>query len=197
MLRMQVALMLSLAAGGLYADQWSAPQTFAAFSPDGQRFVRIYPGCTADRRFGYDCSRKGEPAMAEFFHRQRDHSYRRVAQVLLSNPIAPGEVWLTNQGQLITFDNWHERGHGKVVAIYDSRGKRLAAYELTDLLTREEIDLLPSSVSSREWRCDRWPGFYERGQKLHVALRSGGDAVFELSSGAFTRVRAETSCESP
>jgi hypothetical protein len=65
---------------------------------------------------------KGAYANALFYERQADRSYRLAAEAALLNPVAPIDLLLGNSGYLIAFDNWHNMGYGKAVAIYGPDG---------------------------------------------------------------------------
>lgn len=56
-------------------------------------------------------------------------------------------------GVFVTFDNWHEMGHGDdVMVIYNGTGDLVRKYSLQDFFSGPEIDDLPRSVSSIDWR---------------------------------------------
>ena len=124
---------LALGATAVFADDWPGPRTVSVFSEDGGRFVRLVPGTSVGETVGFAGAPNGGPARGEFDVRQRDRSYRLVADVALANPVAPVEALVSNTGHLITFDNWHNAGYGAVVAIYDPSGRLVRAWWLEDL----------------------------------------------------------------
>ena len=104
-----------------WADSWPGPRVVNVFSGNGQYFVRILPGKSVGDTFGFADAAKGPYARAEFYARQPDRSYQLAADVSLKNPVAPIDVIVSNQ-VICAFDNWHNLGYGKVVAIYDRKG---------------------------------------------------------------------------
>ncbi len=123
------------------------------FSADGARFVRVTPGRSLGDSVGFEGANRGAYARAAFYERQADRSYRLTADVALLNPIAPVDLLLSNAGYLITFDNWHNLGYGKAVAIYGPSGKPVASWQLEQLYPHDQLDSIKKSVSSRWWRC--------------------------------------------
>jgi hypothetical protein len=166
------------------ADDWAAPQTKEVFSASREYFVRVTPGESLGDTFGFPGQKKGKYATAEFYRRHQDRSYRLVSEAVLLHPIAPVEFFVSNDGRLATIDNWHNIGYGKVVSIYDSRGKVVQSYELTDLFQDEEIGAFGRSVSSIHWR--NGPTYIRQDQKtLLITVKSGGDFLFGLETGRF------------
>ena len=160
--------------GDARADSWPAPRTREAFSESRQYFVRIYPGV----------ERNGRYATAEFYRREPDRSYRLVAEANLLNPVAPVEFLVADNGHLVTVDNWHNVGHGKVMVLYDATGRLIRAYELRELFSPEEIQRFPHSVSSIQWR--KGPVYVRQDQKTTLVTVAGGaDFLFGVESGRF------------
>jgi len=187
---------LAFSAALLRADDWPGPIQTQVFSQDGGRFVRILPGDSISDTVGFAGAAKGSYARAELYRRQPDRSYTLVADIELVNPVAPVEALLSNTGVLITFDNWHNAGYGKVVAIYSAQGKRLAAKELKDLYSAESIEAVPSSVSSRWWRC-RPLGWSDPAKQTKVFVHEfrGGYFVFDLTDGSHRYDAGSAPCE--
>src|SRR6476660_6123676 len=129
------------------SDDWPAPIIREVFSPSRACFVRIIPGKSFGDTVGFSGAGKGPYATAEFYRLEKDRSYRLAATASLLNPVAPIEFLVTDRGVLITLDNWHNMGYGKVVAIYSPEGKPIRAYGLSDLFTKSEIDGFRHSVS--------------------------------------------------
>lgn len=178
-----------------WADSWPGPRVVNVFSGNGQYFVRILPGKSVGDTFGFAGAAKGPYARAEFYARQPDRSYQLVADVSLKNPVAPIDAIVSNQGDLLTFDNWHNLGYGKVVAIYDREGMNVAAYELEALYDETKIKKIPRSVSSRWWRCSPHGFSNPEGQaKVYVTERLGGAFVFDLKTGKFEYNPGKATC---
>lgn len=166
-------------------DEWPAPVIREVFSQSRTYFVRVVPGKSFGDTVGFSGLAKGPFATAEFYHLEKDRSYRLAAAASLLNPVAPAEFLVTDDGFLITLDNWHNLGYGKVVALYTPVGKAIRAYELSDLFTKAEIEGFDHSVSSIQWR--KFNGSYVRpgGDTINVTITdTGGAFIFELS-GAY------------
>ena len=166
------------------ADDWPAPRIRESFSESREHFVRVTPGESLGDVVGFAGSKKGRFARAEFYRRGKDRSYKLVAETTLSNPMAPVEFFVSDGGRLITVDNWHNLGYGKVVAIYDSRGRRVRSYDLAGLFLPAEIEAFPQSVSSIHWR--KGPLYIRPDQKTFlITVKSGADFVFGLETGKY------------
>ena len=187
--------LLLLAAASLTADDWPAAQRTEIFSENGERFVRIAPGESLGDVYGFTGAEKGRYARAEFFVRAEDRSFRLVAEVDLVHPVAPVDALLSNEGRLITFDNWHNAGFGKVVAIYASDGKLVKAYELEDLYGEEDLPRIARSVSSRWWRCKPF-GWSDPDKQTRVYLHEAleGYFVFDLTDGSHSHEPGASPC---
>jgi hypothetical protein len=170
---------------GVQGDEWPAPVMREVFSQSRAYFVRVLPGKSFGDTVGFSGTAKGPFATAEYYRLEKDRSYRLAATAPLLNPVAPAEFFVTDSGFLITLDNWHNRGYGKVVAFYTPEGKPIRAYELSDLFTKSEISRFDHSVSSIQWR--KFAGDYVRpgGDTFNVTINDiGGGFVFELN-GAY------------
>jgi hypothetical protein len=179
-----LAAVLSFTTRLVRADDWAAPQTREVFSASREHFVRVTPGESLGDTFGFAGEKKGKYAAAEFYRRDRDRSYRLVAETILLHPVAPVEFFVSNDGRLATIDNWHNLGYGKIVSIYDSGGKIVRSYELKDLFQDDEIKAFRRSVSSIHWR--NGPAYIRPDQKtLLITVKSGGDFLFGIETGQF------------
>ena len=180
------------------ADDWPAARVKNVFSEDGARFVRITPGDNIGATVGFKGAKKGRNGRAEFYVRQRDRSYTLIADVELPNPVAPVDALLSNTGSLITFDNWHNVGYGKVVVIYDARGAIVRAHDLEHLYPREKVGRVPMSVSSRWWRCAPLGDVELQAQRrVYVPEFSGGYFIFDLQTGGFEYSAGTAPCQRP
>jgi hypothetical protein len=180
------------------ADDWPAATIQTVFSGHGERFVRIVPGKSIGDTVGFAGAPKGPYARGEFYARQPDRSYRMVAEVALQNPISPTEALLTDAGYLVTFDNWHNLGYGKILAIYRPDGVLVRAVTAEELYTAEQLRRIPMSVSSRWWRC-RPHGFVDpdRQTAIYVTEYLGGTFTFQLGDGAFEYHPGRAECQPP
>ena len=112
-------LTLGLLGGAVAAaDDWPGPRVFTEFSESGRYFVRFLPGESIGDTVGFAGARKGRYATALLYAREPDRSYRLQHEIALANPVLPVSALVADDGSFITFDNWHNLGFGKVVAIY-------------------------------------------------------------------------------
>jgi len=152
-MRLQVlALAIAVTASSGLADEWPSPVIREVFSHSRTWFVRVLPGKSFGDTVGFAGAPLGPYAGAEFYHLEKDRSYRLSATAQLLNPVAPMDFFVTDGGVLITLDNWHNMGYGKIVAFYTNDGKPIKAYALSDLFTPQEIAGFIHSVSSIRWR---------------------------------------------
>jgi hypothetical protein len=167
------------------ADQWPPPETREGWSPSRDHFVRVIPGKGIGETVGFRGAPTGPHATAELYRRASDRSYRLAWTISLVNPVAPIDLFLTDRGYLVTLDNWHNMGYGKIVAFYSPEGSLIRSYALDDLFSPAEIEKLPRSVSSIWWRKQLT---YVRPdqQSLYVSVGDGGrELVFETETGAY------------
>jgi len=183
---------------GVAADDWPAATVRIAFSENGRYFVRIVPGEAVGDTVGFSGANKGPYAHGEFYARQPDRSYGLVADVTLQNPVSPTDAVVSNHGYLITFDNWHNVGYGKVVAIYEPGGRGVRAFTLEQLYSEEQLEKIPLSVSSRWWRCASH-GFVDPREQteIHVSERLGGTFTFRIKTGQFAYHPGQATCAPP
>ena len=135
-----ILVVLTLTSGrSARADSWLPAQIKEVFSQSREWFVRVTPGDSLGDTVGFAGSPKGKPARAEFYRRARDRSYRLTQEITLHNPVAPVMFLVTDRGYLVTFDNWHNMGFGKVIVSYSPAGRVVFAGELKDLFWAEEI----------------------------------------------------------
>lgn len=183
--RLAASLVLcGLAAAPAVADSWANPQVREVFSANRDHFVRVIPGASWGDTMGFAGSARGPFASAEYYRRQGDKSYRLTQTATLLNPVAPVDYFVSDDGRLVTVDNWHNRGYGKVLALYDAAGRPVAFYELKDLFSKEEIDGAIHSVSSIHWH--EGPVYLNRDQRtLYIMIKSGRDLVLDLATGRY------------
>jgi hypothetical protein len=176
--------LLVLGSGMASADDWPGPRVFAVFSENGRYFVRIVPGESVGDTVGFAGAPKGKYATALLYALQPDRAYRLQYEITLTNPVAPISALVADTGAFITFDNWHNVGFGTVVAIYGPSGTLVRGWELTELYTKDKVDTIPRSVSSRYWRCAPIHFVEPKEQKaVYVPEALGGHFVFTLATG--------------
>jgi hypothetical protein len=188
-----VSLALGMLACTAHADSWRPASIQARASTNGQFVVRVVPGTSKGDLVGFAGEPKGPFATAEW-HRFNGISFDKVASTALLNPIAPVDIEVTNEGVLVTFDNWHNLGHGAVVAIYTPGGSILKKYGLPDLYSKSDLSRIQTSVSSIHWRCGGAFPSLERKNELWVDDSLGGRFIFALDTGAFEYLRNGGSC---
>jgi len=183
-----VLLTIGLLGGAVAAaDDRPGPRVFTEFSESGRFFVRFLPGESVGDTVGFAGARKGRYATALLYALQSDRSYRLQHEITLANPVMPVSALVAEDGSFITFDNWHNLGFGKVVAIYAPTGRLVRSWELTDLYSKERVESIPRSVSSRAWRCAPMHFVEPREQtSVYVAEALGGSFVFTLATGGVT-----------
>jgi hypothetical protein len=187
---MDMRLSIGLLALGItpliLADDWPGPQIREVFSHSRTYFVRVNPGKSWGDTFGFKSAPKGPFATAEFYRLEKDRSYRLTATATLLNPVAPVDFFVTDRGFLVTLDNWHNRGYGRIVAFYSPDGQPIRSYDLSDLFTRNEIEAFSHSVSSISWRNLTAAYVREDQGTLYVTgTTSGSEFLFEVANAAY------------
>lgn len=141
------AFLLLLSAATCLGDQWISPRPIEAQSPNGLYKVRTRPGSSLGDSVGFEGDSKGEFAKAEWTGPKGE---KRTFTLL--NPISPVDIVLLDDGTLLTFDNWHNMGYGAVLVSYSAKGAVKWSHPLEELLPKEVLERVPTSVSSRWWR---------------------------------------------
>jgi hypothetical protein len=159
-----IVALVSLMSPCLLADDWPAAQVKEIFSQNRDYFVRITPGESLGETWGFKGAKIGKHAHAEFFRVQADRGYRLDREIDLLNPIAPVDFFVSNAGDLVTLDNWHNVGYGAVLVFYRHDGKRMRAFSLADLFPRSELESFPKSESSVWWH--KGPKYIDETQKI-------------------------------
>jgi hypothetical protein len=168
----------------VFADSWMGPVTSEEFSESREFFVRVTPGESIGDTFGFAGAKKGAFAKAELYRRGKEKSYELESQWDLVNPVAPVNFFVSDSGALITFDNWHNMGYGKVVAIYNNRGQLIQSITLEDMYPQQLLEKISRSVSSRWWR-GKINHFINNQMEFYVSDTVGGNFIFNMKSGAF------------
>jgi hypothetical protein len=175
-----------MCAAHVSADDWPAPAVQNVFSDNGRYFVRVVPGRSTGDTVGFAGSQQGPYARGEFYARQPNRSYQLVADVALQNPVSPVDALVTNNGYLVTFDNWHNVGYGTIVAIYAPNGRLVRGFTAEQLYSPDRLAKIPRSTSSRWWRCSPHGYVDPDGQtRVYVFEYFGGTFTFNVSDGAF------------
>ena len=143
-----ILLLSWLSATPAHADSWAMPQIRETFSASRDYFVRIVPGDNLRQVVGFGEPPSGKDAVAELYRRYPERSYRLMHVVTLLNPVAPVDAFVSDQGRLVTVDNWHNLGFGQVLSVYADDGRLVKSYALEDLFPKAEIDAFRGSRSS-------------------------------------------------
>jgi hypothetical protein len=177
------------------ADDWPGPVERLVFSPSLHFRMRILPGKSVGDTVGFSGSPKGPYATAELSSKSGSNDYKPTRSFTLLNPVLPVDALLSDSGHLITIDNWHNMGYGKVVVLYGSNGAVVRAYTLQDLFPATDIARFVRSTSSVWWRNAGKLPRLSRGQRnICVATQiKGRDVEFNLETGDFA-FRAEGQC---
>ncbi len=182
-----LTLLFSLSAT---ADKWGQPSLSSAISEDSTIIVRITPG---DGFMHIDAEIKHAVADVYLWNGTTGYDFHR--RVNLVNPAAPLEVFVDNNGYIITLDNWYKTGYGNAVVIYDPSGDVVKAYELTELFTdRVEFNKLSRSVSSLHWRCRGLDAELNHGY-FYVPHMLGGSFRFDYKKGKYERIMPDERCK--
>ncbi len=152
--RLALALLIGVYALPATCDEWPQAVTQNIFSPNGERFVRLVPASNPPDAAPAGTVRRAANARAQHYKLDpKSGSFMRVADFLLENPVFPGYATLTDDGHLVTFDQWFSIGFGAVITFYRPDGALLRSVDIKDLYSSDELLRMPRSTSSRWWRC--------------------------------------------
>jgi hypothetical protein len=174
------------------ADSWARPTPLVVSSPDTRIIVRIEPGGNTKAVGKYAPLTKTDSARAAFFRfEDSPENYSRYLSIALSNPVNPVSAYVSNDGALVTLDNYGNPGQGDIVSIYDPRGKLVHTYKIEDIYADTAISEMRRSVSTREWRHPDYPPRFSNGDFL-IADVFGNFLFFSTSDGSLA-VKGEKS----
>jgi hypothetical protein len=132
--------------GSALADSWMKPQTKSFYSSNKQYSFKVVP-----HESGH--GGEGHNPKGTLFGLGSDGVYRSVWTITLDNEVSPVRALVSESGNyVVTFDNWYRIGFGdNVIVIYDGYGRLVKKYGLEDILSEDELEEIPRSVSSRHW----------------------------------------------
>ena len=120
-----------------------------------------------------------------------------VTEFKLVNEVAPVTALVSDDGRyLATFDNWHSLGYGDdTIVIYRTDGALVRSLSLEDVLTTNDIEVLPRSISSIHWGGEH---YIDEGNQLLVlriqrctgfdrCLEKSAEVAIHLADGALLR----------
>jgi len=105
------------------------------------------------------------------FHPGRDKIRRMPHQALLSQ-----------QGRLVTLNEYGELGYKNAVAIYSQTGVLVKTYQLEEFLPASDTEKIQTSVSSRWWNKDAKYYFVDNPGRFYVVLPWRKVAEFYLDT---------------
>jgi len=154
--------LLAFVPGWARADSWAPPSTETIKSANRAYSFTVEPSplesALAYYRDEVEAAKEGRtvvrPApMGVLTRRGTDGKWETIWAGPLVNSVAPASMIVSNQGDVVTFDNWGSIGHGEhVIVLYSPSGKLVRTMPLIALLPQDYIDALPHSVSSLQWR---------------------------------------------
>jgi hypothetical protein len=184
-----VTLLFLLLSFILNADSWLPPEPMAALSEDASILVRVEPGLLPNR----DASNKPHFATASFFRWDQNGNYQPYQHISLQNKVSPLLILVSNQGELITLDNWYNSGHGDVVVLYKADGSVLQSFGLSAFYTKEQLEKLLHTVGSIQWRCYQKPAYLQQ-RDLYVPIHPAGVAKINLDDASLSLIDGDESC---
>lgn len=176
------------------ADSWALPTKKKFYAPNKQYYLEVTPKklesqlqyfrdkSDGKENAGAARDEKENRARGAFYAREDGGGYSRRWEIALTNEVAPVDVLVSDDGSyVVTFDNWHSVGYGdNVVVIYNSHGALVKKFGLADLLTEDDIETLPHTVSSIWW-----------GGKHYIDERSGHLVLKVVSNGELSSRRSD------
>mgnify|MGYP003673971617 CR=1 FL=1 len=206
-------LVLSVFVTAAHADQWMLPVPETFTSDNGVFRLTVFPRELSGQLAYFEGIVDGEAAPGQAptdvtkseatLERLVENKYVSEWRMPLVNDVAPVSALVSGRnGSFVTFDNWHSAGYGDdAIVIYDASGNLVKKYALTDLMTEEEFENLPRSVSSIHWSGDHhlydnrefdfvqleikleWPTGETKSRSKTVYLRmSDGEAISKPES---------------
>ena len=129
-----------------HADSWLPPKPSAT-----------YESAAGDARFTVTTSGRTDSLVAcrgTLLVKSDNNQWRQLWDKPLQNPLSPVSAVVADGGwRVITFDNYYSAGYGdESIVFYSETGDLIRKYSLEVLLSKEELDRVPRSVSSRWWR---------------------------------------------
>lgn len=147
-----------------FADSWLPPSVQSYSSANGQWKLTVYPRGLTNQQNYFQDKVDGKPnaggipgdtqasPIGHMEHRQGAR-WQTAWKAPLVNDVAPVEAVVSNDGLVVTFDNWHSMGWGDdAVVIYAADGSQVRKFGLSAFLPKHYINAVPRSVSSIHWR---------------------------------------------
>jgi len=178
----RISLILGLLAVSFaFADSWLPAEPIVVSSADTEIVVRIEP---SEATF--------DSARATYFRRQDSpEQYVVYQRVFLTNPVRPMEAYVSNEGVLVTVENYGSPGFNDVVTIYDIDGQELRTYDIQNMYTEAAITEMSRTVTIREWRNPDNPPWFEN-DALWITDIFGNILKFSTDDGSISIIGPHT-----
>ena len=175
---MRVVVLLMLLAGVAHADSWGRARSRSWHSPDESFVVEVF---VPESR--HNTAKTGAMAYA---YRVTSRTPTLQAKLVWKGPLAnrwaPYAAIVTNDGYLVTLDDWGGLGSDHAIAIYGPTGKLVRDYHLDKLAVPDDVRNIDRSVSSRNWR--RGAVYYANAKRKRLQLHLiGGILEVWLADG--------------
>lgn len=171
-----------LLAASTQADTWMPPHPVAVSSPSKTFIAQVIPGDGNPWNHERTITNREHNATVRVSARQPIGTTNLVCGGKLVNPVAPTGVYISDEGNLVTLDNWHNVGYGPVVVFYGPKGQLLRYWELKDLLTF--VQRIDSMSASSIWWSTGEPRFGEGIRTNSLIVPSVvGEFVFDVTDG--------------
>jgi hypothetical protein len=183
---------LAAVLGTAHADSWPPARPAGAVSGNGDLVLRVEPGDSLGDVYGFAGAKKY--ATASLYRRDGEDRYTKIRETQLLNPVAPVDFVLSDAGELVTFDNWHNLGVGKALVVYGADGTVTRSYTLAEIYSPKELSRLQPSVSSVEWRCPFVPILERGSREVEFADKLGNAMSVNVRTGALSKRRSQKVC---
>jgi hypothetical protein len=163
-MKSQVAILLfAFAAAPAYADTWSLPKPKTYVSRHGAYRLTVFPRDLVGARSYFEDKAAEKPRAGQrtagqsrceaTLEKLEGSRYVQLWRKPLVNEVSPvGALVSDADGSFVTFDNWHSVGWGEdAIVIYAGSGEARRKLALTALMSQEDFEALPRSVSSIWW----------------------------------------------
>lgn len=125
-----------------HGDSITLAQSFCAYSESMLYKAEILP----------NNNRLSKKTPTAVIYRKTNKEYSEQSRVSLVNKASPAMVFISDNGTIVTIDDWVPRGHEHCVVVYSKEGKLLRDYALEDILNKDEIAAdVKQTVSNRWW----------------------------------------------
>jgi hypothetical protein len=106
-------------------------------------------------------------------------------KVSLVNDLMPYQALVSQQGRLVTLNEYSTLGYKNAVAVYSQTGVLVRTYQLDEFLPAGDTGKIQTSMSSRWWNKEAKYYFLENPGRLYVVLPWGKVVEFHLDKGGY------------